>query len=97
MADAPDQLSATLYKGYQNDKSYVRFPGRLVLPTADGPPVVIRTHAEYSAVTTVYSGKKLGTPPVAPRPISSDIVIDGTHFLPLSVPVQSQFGSAWMY
>ena len=97
MSAPPDQLTALLYKGYQNDKSYVRYPGRLILPLADGRPVVIRTHQEYTSVTTVYSGKKLGTPPVAPRPLNSDILIDGSHFLPLPTPVQAELGSAWMY
>ena len=92
-----DNLGAGNYADYRNDYSYQRVTGILVLPCADGPPVTTRLHQEYGFVIQNFAGGKKGTPPLLPKPKTTETVIAHDVFLPLPIPGQSSAGVGFSY
>lgn len=96
-----DSFQTAHYRDYHNDNTYVYNPGRLVIPCANGAPVVVQVHRAFSVRTQSWSAVKEVTPPVLPAPedeTASDAngtLIAQTVVVPMAQPLPG--GSANRY
>ena len=97
MAVTRDTQGTQHYEGYQNDRTYTQFTGTLVLPCADGEPVVSRVHQDYGVVQRTFAATKNGAPPLLPKPAANETLLSSVTHLPLPIPIQDGTGSGWKY
>lgn len=88
-----DSVQGVLYKDYHNDNAYSLQKGRLVIPCANGAPVVVQVHREFSIRTQSWTAVKERTPPVLPAPAdesattSNVVVLAQTVNIPMPIPM----------
>lgn len=71
-----DSAQAGNYAELGGSSSWETDFGLLVLPCADGTPVVIQTHTAYGVRRRSFTGRKAGSPAVSPTWRDDEIVLD---------------------